>query len=123
MVGALAVVTNNLEPSNHLADGKETDSLSSNDTGGSVLLAVPAAHLAEHLGWAVHEGAWVLEGVQERLCVVLEGLDRSDTCQLTFCRDVKIVLNLRWAHLPAIGNQLAELKGNSGVVDGWWHKS
>jgi hypothetical protein len=68
--GSTRPVTNDLPPSNHLADGEESDNLSGHNTDGSPLLAAEVSHPIEGVGWL---GAG-------RFCLLKDGT-RSDTAK------------------------------------------
>lgn len=82
----LAVVTNNLEPADHLANGEEAEALGSHDTTSNQLSAVDVSELLQHgrgllrgLGGGLRESTGVSNGVQDVLVVALESLHGTIT--------------------------------------------
>ena len=71
----LAVVTNELEPANHLADGEEAEKLSQQDAASDDLRPRDVAHLlgVERLGEGLDESGGVLQLLPKVLEVGLEG--------------------------------------------------
>lgn len=77
MVSSLAVVPDDLEPTNHLADGEEAETLGQHDGAGRHLRLAEPTDLLEHgsgaLGGGLEEGGGLLDGFPGALEVGLEG--------------------------------------------------
>jgi len=108
----LAVVSDNLHPTDHCADGEESEDFRAHDGDLGQLLAVDVADAAEDAfgcgaaggrAGARQDGAGVAGGVDDGL-------------------QVRLKLRDGWrSHLLALENDFGELQSNTRVVDSWWY--
>lgn len=115
----LAVVADELEAADHLADGEEADALGEDDAAGGELGGAEVAGLGEEVLGRGEDGA-VLDGLPEVLVV---GLDVGDGA-VRGVSDVRLEAvcaqeggDVRRAHLLAAGDVLGHLEADLGVVD------
>ena len=137
MNASLAMVTNKLHPSNHLANGEEPEDLGDHDASGHELGAVDVAGLLQEAGSLVggllgglggralglaEEGGGVLHLFPQGLEVGLEGRDGTGGGRIVsklprFDVDVQLACekrarNVRRSHLLAAEDDLADLKAD-----------